>query len=164
MNEASVSTGDSEGGAPTKVLWSVQEGDVAFVGTRGGWVQKWDTRASGGPVARALLSTEGGAIADIELSLNMDKVTVACENKVTCLRSVHQLFVVMLNFPQVFILSAKDLSVEKSHVMPESLNFKEEGGVSLRADGSVFFAVLYRIRYRAAFVLLFYVVLLIGWE
>jgi WD40 repeat protein len=78
LNLSSVGTSSS----PMKVAWSTCEDSIAFVSTRSGIVQKWDTRINSGvPVMSAQLSPES-SIADMELSPNLDMLSVAYGNKV----------------------------------------------------------------------------------
>ena len=66
-----------------KIAWSTQEESIAFVSTRGGFVQKWDIRVPGGvPVLSTSLSVDNAAIADMELRDHQNKLTVAYSKKV----------------------------------------------------------------------------------
>ena len=81
LNVDSVASRVDRCGAPTKVIWSQQDENTAYVGTRHGYIQKWDTRTCG-MVSSILISEESGSIADIELNRQTEKICIACEKKV----------------------------------------------------------------------------------
>ena len=82
LNLESLSSGTGISGSPMKVAWSTSEDSIAFVSTRSGLVQKWDTRIGGAlPVMCAQLSPES-SIADMELSPGLNMLSVAFGKKV----------------------------------------------------------------------------------
>jgi hypothetical protein len=75
--------GPGRGGSAIKVAWSRRDAPLAYVGTKAGFIQMFDSRAPRPLVAAAALSSSGGAfVADMELSEAHNKICAACENKV----------------------------------------------------------------------------------
>lgn len=108
--------------APSKVLWmNESEPNMLIVGKKDGTVQKWDTSNAGAsPVLSRTLSTTC-TVQDLEYHPEHNKMIAAVEEKVT-------------------ILNTTDLSIIREYSMPKGMNFREEGGVSLRPDQQRFLA------------------------
>lgn len=108
--------------APSKLVWMDEnEPTMLMVGKKDGTIQKWDTSKAGtSPVLSTTLSTSA-TIQDLEYHPTLKKVIVAVEEKVV-------------------ILNTTDLSVIREYAMPKGMNFREEGGVSLRPDQARFLA------------------------
>lgn len=79
---------------------------MALVGTRNGWIEKWDTRTGTGPVASTFVAKEGGAITDMEASINLEKIAIACEKnvRISLWRPVDLLLISM--WPGYYIVGA----------------------------------------------------------
>ncbi len=108
--------------APSKVLWmNESEPNMLIVGKKDGTVQKWDTSNAGAsPVLSRTLSTTC-TVQDLEYHPEHNKMIAAVEEK-------------------VIILNTTDLSIIREYSMPKGMNFREEGGVSLRPDQQRFLA------------------------
>lgn len=74
--------GPGRGGSAIKVAWSRRDASAAYVGTKAGFIQMFDTRSPRPQVAAAALSSNGACVADMELSESHNKICAACENKV----------------------------------------------------------------------------------
>ena len=108
--------------APSKVLWmNESEPNMLIVGKKDGTIQKWDTSNAGAsPVLSSTLSTTC-TVQDLEYHPEHNKMIAAVEEK-------------------VIILNTTDLSIIREYSMPKGMNFREEGGVSLRPDQQRFLA------------------------
>lgn len=112
----------------TRVHWGSKENNsTVLIGRRSGFVELWDVRCPSGEEAgrkpAALRQLEAGnQIIDMELggsSASTDMLVATAK--------------------QVSVLNT-ELAVVRSYTMPENMNFKEEGGVSLHPDGKTFMA------------------------
>ena len=118
----------------TRVQWGNKENnDIIYVGRRSGNMELWDLRCNfsnsidmncNKPTISKQVATS--TIIDIELSNNNSIVN----DSVMWLAASKQVHVL-----------GKDLSILKSYTMPDTMNFNEEGGVSVHPSGKTFMAV-----------------------
>ena len=105
----------------SKLSWL--DNHILYLSKRNGSVEIWDDRmdVSSGPTVTASIEA-GSPIQDLEINVAHNLVLVAVNQKVS-------------------FLSLSDLRVLNEFTMPKPMQFREEGGVSLRPDGVRFLAV-----------------------
>ena len=121
----------------SRVHWGDKNcNDVVVVGRRSGFMELWDLRCSN----------------TSNIDMNSSKPTITQQIMKDCsiidieLSNIHSSNNSSNNIwiaagKQVSVLS-KDLTVLKSYTMPDTMNFNEEGGVSVHPNGLTFMAVL----------------------
>lgn len=116
----------------TRVHWGDKaNNNMIILGRRSGHMETWDLRCCGGDTAKPTVSKkimDQKAIIDIELNSSGGTA-----NGASCIWTAVG--------KEVVLLSMTDLSKIRSYIMPEQMNFNEEGGVSVSPTGRTFMAV-----------------------